>query len=195
MSDHLDHQHNYESDLVQQYKEQLKDCQVELSEKSEQLESFVLEKRDAIAEKGKDIDCLVEKIARIKQEHANEIKELEKTWKAIVQQRIDNLQTKHEEELNELTKEWHNERKVTRQILKSRTCILVLQSLMFHLILFLSTWYISLCLSAQIHCSNSYTLHAHIIDIYFRVFTFFDLRVHVTIIIFSLTREPKQLPR
>jgi len=113
MSDpHLDRQHNYESNLVQQYKEQLKDCQVELSEKSEQLESLVLEKRDAIAEKGRDIDRLLENIARIKQEHIEETKELEKKWKAIVQQRIDNLQVKHEEELNELTKEWQNERKV-----------------------------------------------------------------------------------
>jgi len=113
MSDpHLDRQHNYESNLVQQYKEQLKDCQVELSEKSEQLESLVLEKRDAIAEKGRDIDRLLENIARIKQEHIEETRELEKKWKAIVQQRIDNLQVKHEEELNELTKEWQNERKV-----------------------------------------------------------------------------------
>jgi len=109
---HLDRQHNYESNLVQQYKEQLKDCQMELSEKSEQLESLILEKRDAIAEKGKDIDRLLENIARIRQEHIEETKELEKKWKAIVQQRIDNLQVKHEEELNELTKEWQNERKV-----------------------------------------------------------------------------------
>ncbi|XP_026825323.1 golgin subfamily A member 4 isoform X2 [Ooceraea biroi] len=107
----FDRQHNYESNLVQQYKEQLKDCQIELSEKSEQLEHLVLEKKDAVAEKGKDIDRLVEKIAQIKQEHVDEMKELEKKWKVIVQQRIDNLHTKHEEELNELTKEWQNERK------------------------------------------------------------------------------------
>lgn len=108
----VDRQHNYESNLVQQYKEQLKDCQIELTEKSEQLESLVLENKDAVAEKGKDIDRLVETIAQIKQEHANETKELEKKWKAVIQQRIDNLQAKHEEELNELTKEWQNERKV-----------------------------------------------------------------------------------
>jgi len=98
---------------VQQYKEQLKDCQIELTEKSEQLESLVLEKKDAETEKGKDIDRLVETIAQIKKEHSNEIKEIEKKWKAIVQQKIDNLQGKHEEELNELTKEWQNERKVS----------------------------------------------------------------------------------
>lgn len=98
---------------MQQYKEQLKDCQIELTEKSEQLESFVLEKKDEAAEKGKDIARLVETIAKIKNEHADEIKELEKKWKAIVQQKIDNLQAKHEEELNELTKEWQNERKVS----------------------------------------------------------------------------------
>lgn len=97
---------------MQQYKEQLKDCQTELTEKSEQLESLALERKDAVAEKGKDIDRLVETIAQIKQEHANEMKELEKKWKAVIQQRIDNLQAKHEEELNELTKEWQNERKV-----------------------------------------------------------------------------------
>lgn len=97
---------------MQQYKEQLKDFQVELTEKSEQIESLVLEKKDVVAEKGKDIDRLVETIAQIKKEHANEIKEVEKKWKAIIQQRIDNLQTKHEEEINELTKEWQDERKV-----------------------------------------------------------------------------------
>ncbi|XP_018365945.1 PREDICTED: golgin subfamily A member 4-like isoform X2 [Trachymyrmex cornetzi] len=107
----FDRQHNYESNLVQQYKEQLKDCQIELTEKSEQLESLVLEKKDVVAEKGKDIDRLVETIAQIKKEHTDEIKELEKKWKAIVQQKIDNLQVKHEDELNELTKEWQNERK------------------------------------------------------------------------------------
>lgn len=110
----LDRQHNYESDLVQQYKEQLKDFQVELTEKSEQIESLVLEKKDAVTEKGRDIDRLVETIAQIKKEHASEIREMEKKWKAVVQQKIDNLQTKHEEELNELTKEWQNERKVSR---------------------------------------------------------------------------------
>lgn len=111
----FDRQQNYESNLVQQYKEQLKDCQIELTEKSEQLESLVLEKKDAVAEKGKDIDCLVETIEQLKKEHSNEIKELEKRWKAIVQQKIDNLQGKHEEELNELTKEWQNERKLNIQ--------------------------------------------------------------------------------
>lgn len=101
---------------MHQYKEQLKDCQVELTEKSEQLESLVLEKKDVVAEKGKDIDRLVETIAQIKLEHTNEMKELEKKWKAVVQQKIDNLQGKHEEELNELTKEWQNERKVSLHI-------------------------------------------------------------------------------
>lgn len=99
---------------MQQYKEQLKDCQIELSEKSEQLESLALEKKDEVAEKGKDIDRLVETIAQIKNEHTNEIKELEKKWKAIVQQKIDSQQAKHDEELNELTKEWQNERKVKK---------------------------------------------------------------------------------
>lgn len=111
----FDRQHNYESNLVQQYKEQLKDCQIELTEKSEQLESLVLEKKDVVAEKGKDIDRLVETIAQIKKEHTDELKELEKKWKAIVQQKIDNLQVKHEDELNELTKEWQNERKPDAQ--------------------------------------------------------------------------------
>ncbi|XP_011875967.1 PREDICTED: golgin subfamily A member 4-like isoform X2 [Vollenhovia emeryi] len=107
----FDRQHNYESNLVQQYKEHLKDCQIELSERSEQLENLVLEKKDEVAEKGKDIARLMETIAQIKKEHADETKELEKKWKAIVQQKIDNLQVKHEEELNELTKEWQSERK------------------------------------------------------------------------------------
>lgn len=97
---------------MQQYKEQLKDFQIELTEKSEQIESLVLEKKDAVAEKGKDIDRLVETIANMKKKHADDVKETEKKWKALMQQRIDNLQAKHEEELNELTKEWQNERKV-----------------------------------------------------------------------------------
>lgn len=107
---------------MQQYKEQLKDFQIELTEKSEQIESLVLEKKDAVAEKGKDIDHLVETIARIEKEHANEVKEVEKKWKAIVQQRIDNLQAKHEEELNELTKEWQNERKVSKNLVRVTIC-------------------------------------------------------------------------
>lgn len=98
---------------MQQYKEQLKDYQIELTEKSEQLESLALEKKDAATEKGKDIARLMETITQNKKEHAEEIKELEKKWKAIVQQKIDNLQAKHEEELNELTKEWQTERKVS----------------------------------------------------------------------------------
>lgn len=105
---------------MQQYKEQLRDCQMELTEKSEQLESLALESKDEVAEKGKDINRLVETIAQIKDEHTNEIKELEKKWKAIVQQKIDSLQSKHEEELNELTKEWQNERKVGRFVTQSR---------------------------------------------------------------------------
>lgn len=101
---------------MQQYKEQLKDFQIELTEKSEQIESLVLEKKDAVAEKGKDIDRLTETIAQTKKKHANDIKEMEKKWKAIMQQRIDNLQAKHDEELNELTKEWQNERKVSLHV-------------------------------------------------------------------------------
>lgn len=55
----------------------------------------------------------METIAQIKKEHEDDVKELEKKWKTVVQQKIDNLQAKHEEELNELTKEWQNERKVS----------------------------------------------------------------------------------
>lgn len=123
---------------MQQYKEQLKDCQIELSEKSEQLESLALEKKDEVAEKGKDIDRLVETIAQIKNEHTNEIKELEKKWKAIVQQKIDSQQAKHDEELNELTKEWQNERKVKKKVVHSRIKIfdlvrfLILCFLIYH---------------------------------------------------------------
>lgn len=65
-----------------------------------------------MSQKAKDINQLVEKITIMKKEHADEIKEIEKKWKSIVQQKTDKLEAKHEEEINELTQEWRNERRV-----------------------------------------------------------------------------------
>ncbi|XP_076291957.1 uncharacterized protein LOC143214597 isoform X2 [Lasioglossum baleicum] len=107
----FDHQQNYESNLIQQYKEQLKDFQVELTAKSEQIENLILENKNLMSQKSKDINQVMEKISLMKKEHNDEIKEIEKKWKAIVQQKTDKLEAKHEEEINELTKEWRNERK------------------------------------------------------------------------------------
>ncbi|XP_076648949.1 uncharacterized protein LOC143356825 isoform X2 [Halictus rubicundus] len=107
----FDHQQNYESNLIQQYKEQLKDFQIELTAKSEQIENLILENKNLMSQKSKDINQVMEKISLMKKEHNDEIKEIEKKWKAIVQQKSDKLEAKHEEEINELTKEWRNERK------------------------------------------------------------------------------------
>lgn len=85
---------------------------MELTTKSEQIENLILENKDLMAQKAKDINQLMEKITFIKKEHTDEIKEIEKKWKSLVQQKSDKLEAKHEEEINELTKEWRNERKV-----------------------------------------------------------------------------------
>ncbi|XP_076242997.1 uncharacterized protein LOC143184560 isoform X2 [Calliopsis andreniformis] len=107
----FDRQQNYESNLIQQYKEQLKDFQVELTTKSEQIENLILENKNLLAQKAKDINQLMEKIASMKKEHTDEIREIEKKWKLVIQQKTDKLEEKHEEEINELTKEWRNERR------------------------------------------------------------------------------------
>ncbi|XP_046143637.1 golgin subfamily A member 4-like isoform X1 [Osmia bicornis bicornis] len=107
----FDRQQNYESNLVQQYKEQLKDFQVELTTKSEQIENLILENKNLMAQKTKDINQLIEKVTSMKKEHADEMREIEKKWKSIVQQKTDKLEAKHEEEINELTREWRNERR------------------------------------------------------------------------------------
>ncbi|XP_076375355.1 uncharacterized protein LOC117225304 isoform X2 [Megalopta genalis] len=107
----FDRQQNYESNLIQQYKEQLKDFQIELTAKSEHIENLILENKNLMSQKSKDINQVMEKISLMKKEHNDEIKEIEKKWKAIVQQKTDKLEAKHEEEINELTKEWRNERR------------------------------------------------------------------------------------
>ncbi|XP_076765634.1 uncharacterized protein LOC143432690 [Xylocopa sonorina] len=107
----FDRQQNYESSLIQQYKEQLKDFQVELTAKSEQIENLILENKNLMSQKSKDINQLVEKTSLIKKEHMDEIREVEKKWKSIVQQKTDKLAARHEEEINELTREWRNERR------------------------------------------------------------------------------------
>ncbi|XP_076167999.1 uncharacterized protein LOC143147042 isoform X2 [Ptiloglossa arizonensis] len=107
----FDNRQNYVSNLMQQYKEQLKDLQIELVAKSEQIENLILENKNLMAQKAKDINQLMEKITLIKKEHTDELKETEKKWKSIIQQKTDKLETKHEDEINELTKEWRNERR------------------------------------------------------------------------------------
>ncbi|XP_017892626.1 golgin subfamily A member 4 isoform X1 [Ceratina calcarata] len=107
----FDRQQNYESNLIQQYKEQLKDFQIELTAKSEQIENLILENKNLMSQKSKDINQLVEKITLIKKEHTDEMREIEKKWKSIIQQKTDKLEAKHEEEINELTREWRNERR------------------------------------------------------------------------------------
>lgn len=107
----FDRQQNYESNLIQQYKEQLKDFQIELTAKSEQIENLILENKNLMSQKAKDINQLMEKITIMKKDHTDEIKEIEKKWKSVIQQKTNILEAKHEEEINELTREWRNERR------------------------------------------------------------------------------------
>lgn len=106
----LDRQHNYESDLVQQYKEQLKDFQVELTAKSEEIEGL---KKDQTEETKKEIEKLVTTIASIKDEHAAELREIERKWQAIIKRKSNQLEAKHDDEVIELTKEWHKDKFVS----------------------------------------------------------------------------------
>ncbi|XP_015597562.1 golgin subfamily A member 4 isoform X2 [Cephus cinctus] len=111
MEKRFDRQQNYESDLIQQYKEQLKDFQVELTAKSEQIEDLILQNKSSIAEKQNDMDSLSDTLAKINKEHSEEVREVEKKWKTILQQKLEQLEIKHAEELNALTHEWRNERR------------------------------------------------------------------------------------
>lgn len=52
----VDRQKNYESDLIQQYKEQLKDFQIELTAKSEEIESLRTEQNLLVDAKSKHHD-------------------------------------------------------------------------------------------------------------------------------------------
>lgn len=83
-----------------------------MTAKSEQIENLILENKNLISQKTKDINQLMEKITIIKKEHIDEIRAIEKKWKSIIQQKTDTLEAKHEEEINELTREWRNERRV-----------------------------------------------------------------------------------
>lgn len=98
--------------MVQQYKEQLKDFQVELTAKSEQIESLILDNKSTIQAYKDQIEELTQAITQVKKEHVEELQDVEQNWKAVLKQRTDQLETKHVDEVNELTKEWLNERKV-----------------------------------------------------------------------------------
>lgn len=90
----------------------MKDFQIELTAKSEQIENLIIENKNLMSQKAKDMNQLMEKIAIMKKEHVDEVRDIEKKWKSIVQQKTDKLEAKHEEEMNELTREWRNERRV-----------------------------------------------------------------------------------
>lgn len=84
-----------------------------MTAKSEQIERLIIENKEAIATKEEESEKLIATIGKIKQEHANELREIERKWKVAVKQRSDQLESKHEEEVNELTQEWQNERRVS----------------------------------------------------------------------------------
>ncbi|XP_046613468.1 golgin subfamily A member 4-like isoform X1 [Neodiprion virginianus] len=107
----FERQQNYESELIQQYKEQLKDFQVELTAKSEQIENLIMDNKETIQAYKDQIEELTQTIDEVKKEHTNELQNIERNWKSVLQQRTDQLESKHMDEVNELTKEWSNERK------------------------------------------------------------------------------------
>lgn len=109
----LDRQQNYESDTIQEYREQLKDFQIELTKKSEEIERLILNNEHTKKEMQEEVTKLLDNINQIKLEHKEEVQELERRWKHIVNQKTSQLETRHEHEIAELTNEWKNERKVS----------------------------------------------------------------------------------
>ncbi|XP_066584269.1 golgin subfamily A member 4-like isoform X2 [Prorops nasuta] len=107
----FEHQQNYESNLIHQYKEQLKDYQIELTTKSEQIECLITEKKEVVAKLQKEVEMLKTLMDNIKREHTTEIKDIEEKWRSIMKQKTEKLSSDHENEISELTKEWQNERK------------------------------------------------------------------------------------
>ncbi|KAK0166461.1 hypothetical protein PV328_004881 [Microctonus aethiopoides] len=99
----FDWQKNYESELVQQYREQLKDFQHELTAKSEEIEELKMDKNP---DSNKEIEKLVQTIATIKLEHANELTEADVKRRETLKQKCDQLEAKHSIVINELTNEW-----------------------------------------------------------------------------------------
>ena len=81
--------------------------------KSEQIENLIIESKESSKQKQEEIDKLLETIVQIRQEHVNELQEVEKKWKEAIKQKSKMIEAKHEEEVNELTKEWQNERRVS----------------------------------------------------------------------------------
>lgn len=81
--------------------------------KSEQIENLILESKESSQQKQGEIDKLLETIVQIRQEHVNELQEVEKKWKDAIKQKSEMIEAMHEEEVNELTKEWQNDRRVS----------------------------------------------------------------------------------
>lgn len=91
----------------------MKDFQVELTAKSEQIENLILDRKENAGSQQEEVKKLMESIEQLKKSHANELKEVERKWKNILDKKTAQLESKHEEEVNELTNEWQNERKVS----------------------------------------------------------------------------------
>lgn len=89
----------------------MKDFQVELTAKSEEIESL---KKDQSKDTMKEIEKLVATIANIKDSHAVELREIEKKWQAITQQKSSQLEAKHDDKVMELTKEWQTDKLVSK---------------------------------------------------------------------------------
>lgn len=117
----LDHQQNYESDTILEYKEQLRDFQIELTRKSQEIERLVQNNEITKKQNQEELEKLLLKITEIKSEHADEMQELDNKWKEIVKQKTSQLENKYEQDMNELSNEWHNERKV-RYHFYNKTC-------------------------------------------------------------------------
>lgn len=83
-----------------------------MTAKSEQIENLILENKKVLGSKEDEINRLSDIIDQIKKDHANELREIEKRWKNIIDQKTVQLEARHELEVNELAQEWQNERKV-----------------------------------------------------------------------------------
>ncbi|XP_014217623.1 golgin subfamily A member 4 [Copidosoma floridanum] len=106
-----DHRKNYESDTTQEYKNQLKDFQIELTKKSQQIVNLKVENEKLLKESQEEVKKLSAVINQIKSQHIKEMQEVDKKWKNFIHLKTNNLEIKHEQQVAELTTAWQNERK------------------------------------------------------------------------------------
>ncbi|XP_011494579.1 PREDICTED: golgin subfamily A member 4 [Ceratosolen solmsi marchali] len=108
----FDRQQNFESNTIQEYKEQLKDFQVQVTKKSEQIEKLIFDNEQIQKQIQDEVEKRLAIMSQAKLEHVdNKIQGLDKKWEDIVKEKTNQLEMKHEQEIAELSNEWQNERK------------------------------------------------------------------------------------